>query len=375
MGHEPASRRSPISLGFSGTGTGTGQAEYIGTMMSSTKSACALFVVLLGTVAHSARAQDPRAAAPTGVSGPGCVLRGSYPVARGTTIHDAPSGGRTVASFTGAHQAFALSDFPADPTTARARVSTSSGPPSLRIDGFTLASSFAIYTTRDVPIAPSHVWIADAQRVRLVAAASGVLTGEVAVPGTTNQTARAAAPCDAWAVEHRSPTPMAVPGDARGYLTKGSSLELFDSPGGSVVFTLRASEGTAQLFWSTESRNGFVHVRTRGTLVVDAWARARDLDPLKKGEMMDQFAPPTTAVAAATLKLDGEPRLVRAARDIPIRARRDDKEKPIGVLEAGAEVFVIETVLGFTNVMPKNLGLSPGDDGGFWLPTAELNKP
>lgn len=343
-------------------------------MMSSKNLGRALLALLLGTFAHDARADDPRAA-PTGVSGPGCVLKGTAPVARGTTIHDAQAGGRAVASFTGSHQAFALSDFPADPATSRARITTGSGSASLRIDGFALASSFAVYTTRDVPIAPGHVWIADAQRVRLVAAAPGTLTGEVAIPGTTSQTARGAASCDAFAVQPGTPTAMAVPGDGRGYLSKGSSLELFDAPGGSVVFTLRASEGTAQLFWSTESRSGFVHVRARGTLVIDAWARVRDLDPLKKGEMMDQFAPPTTSVAAASLKLDGEPRLVRVARDIPLRARRDDKDKPIGAVEAGAEVFVIETMLGWTNVMPKNLGLMPGDDGGFWLPSPELTKP
>ena len=322
----------------------------------------------------AAQADDPPAAAPTGVTGPGCVLKGTFPGPKGTTIHDAPSGGRVVASFTGAAQALSLSDFPADPTVGRARVATSVGGASLRIEGFVTPASVAVFTTRDVPIAPGHVWIAEAHRVRLVQAASGALTVEMAVPGSSGQTARAAAPCDAYALAPGTPAPAPVPSDGRGWLTRGTAVELFDAPGGSVVFTLRGAEGTAQLFWSNESRPGFVRVRGRGALVVDAWARQRDLEPLKKGEMMDQFAAPTTAYAGASLSLDGAPRVVKATRDIVVRARREEKERPIGVIESGAEIYVLETLLGWTNVLPKNLGLSPAEDGGFWIPAADVPK-
>ncbi len=84
---------------------------------------------------------------------------------------------------------------------------------------------------------------------------------------------------------------------------------------------------------------------------------------------------PGTAIAAVNLKLDGEPRVVKATRDLPVRPHRDDKERPIGVVEAGAEVFVMEVLSGWTNVLPKNLGLMPGEDGGFWIPSAEVSKP
>ncbi|MFT3768172.1 MAG: hypothetical protein QM820_22200 [Minicystis sp.] len=322
----------------------------------------------------TARADDTQAPAAAGVSGPGCLVKGTFPVPKGTAIHDAPTAGRAVATFTGAHQAVALSDFPADPTTGRARVSTGAGGASLRLEGWASPSAFAIFTTRDLAVAPGHVWIGDAQRVRLVQAASGSLTAELSVPGTNGQAVRAAAPCDAFAMAPGTPTAMAVPGDGRGWLTKGTSVELLDAPGGSVIFTLRAAEGTAQLFWSTESRPGFVHVRSRGALVIDAWARQRELEPLKKGEMMDQFAAPTTAVAGASLQLDGAARVVKVTHDITVRARREDKEKPIGVVESGAEIYVLETLLGWTNVLPRNLGLAPADDGGFWIPAAELTK-
>lgn len=335
----------------------------------------ALVLASAASIAGGARADDvkPLAASPTTTSG--CMLKGIFPVQKGATIHDAPSGGRAIATFTGAQQAVSLSEIPPDPAAGRARISTSDGPASLRIDGWASPASIAVFTTRDVPIAADHVWIADAQRVKLVAAASGSLTGEIAIPGTSGQTARGVAPCDAWALRPGTPTPMDVPGNGRGYLTRGSSIELYASPRGPVVFTLRVADGTAQLFWSNESRAGFVHVKTRGTLVVDAWARSRDLEALKKGEMMDQFVSPTTTQAGATLKLDGAPRLIQAPRDIPIRAKREDKDAPIGMIEAGAEVYVIETMLGWTNVLPKGLGVTPAGDGGFWIPSAQIQNP
>src|SRR5512146_529464 len=236
-------------------------------------------VMVLGALYGGARADDPKPAAPPPVSGPGCVLSGTFPVARGTAIHDAPAGGRSIAVFSGAYQALSLSDFPADPAAGRARVATSLGS-ALRIEGWAPPSSIAVFTARDLPVAPDHVWIAGAQRVRLVQAASGALTAELAVPGTTGQTVRATAPCDAYRLQPGTPTPMSVPGDGRGFLSKASSLELLEAPGGAVIFTLKSAEGTAQLFWSNEARGGFVRVKARGALVIDAWARQRDLEPL-----------------------------------------------------------------------------------------------
>ncbi len=311
---------------------------------------------------------------PAGVTGPACVLKGTFPGPKGTSIFDAVSGGRGIASFTGAVQPMALSDFPADPTAGRARVSTSLGTGALRLEGWVLPSAFAVFTARDVPVQAGHVWISDAQRVKLVQAASGTLGVEVVVAGTGGQSVRATVPCDALALQQGTPSAMEVPGNGRGYLSKGTAVELFDEPGGRSILTLKVLEGAAQLFWSTESRAGFVHVKARGNLTIDAWVRAGNLDPLKKGEMMDQFVPPTVVVAGAQLALDKPPKVVQATREIPLRAHRDDKERPIGAVEVGAEVYVMETLLGWVNVLPKNLGLTPEGDGGFWVQATDLPK-
>jgi hypothetical protein len=322
---------------------------------------------------RGARAQEPKPAPGAGGGGPACVLKGNHPGPKGAQVFDAASGGRAVAAFTGAFVPMALSEIPSDPAAGRARIATSSGSASFRIDGWVSPSALDVFTTRDVPVAPGHVWISGAQKIKLVQAASGALTAEIVVPGTGGQAARATAPCDAFSLQPVPPTAMEVPGNGRGYLSKAASLDLSEEPGGAAVFTLKTA-GAQHLFWSTESREGFVHLRTRGTLTIDAWARARDLEPLKQGETMDQLIPPTTVVTGLQMQLATTPRAAKATHDTPLRARRDEKERPIGVVESGAEVYLMETTVGWVNVLPKGLGLLPADEGGFWIPEADAPK-
>jgi hypothetical protein len=335
-----------------------------------------LFAGARSVMIEEARADDAKTPSlvpvPPGVTGPACSLAGTEPVPKGLQIYDAPTGGRLIGSFTGSFAALRLSDFPADPATGRARVSTSLGSGSVRLDGWVAPATIPVYTTRDLSVVGPHVWISTAQKVKLVQAASGSLTGEVTILGTPGQTARASGPCEAFTLQRGTPSAMEVPGNGRGYTMKEATIDLFDAPGGSSVFTLNMNEGSAQLFWSTESRAGFVHVKARSDLTLDAWARLRDLEPLKKGEMRDQFVPPTMAIQGAQLALDPPPRLVRATREIPVRIKRDAKDAPVGAVEIGAEVYVLATMVGWSNILPKSLALTPPDDGGFWIPSSEV---
>jgi hypothetical protein len=156
--------------------------------------------------------------------------------------------------------------------------------------------------------------------------------------------------------------------------TKGSTTDIFDRPNGDAVFSLQMLEGSSQLFWSTETKAGFVHVMGRGDLVIDGWIRWRDLEPLKRGEMMGSDYQPQAPAAAAQLVFEDPPRIATAQKDIPIRAKRSENAKPIGVLEAGAQVYIMETVAGWTNVLPKTLHILPPEGGGFWIPASDVPK-
>ncbi len=313
-------------------------------------------------------------AAPANVTAPTCLIKGTAPPPKSMAVYDAASGGEIIAKLTGAFIPMTLSEIPFDPKTGRARLQTSSGTGAMRIEGYVASADMPVFTTRDISIYGGNIWLSSAQKVRLVKATQESLTVEINVAGTLNQTIRATAPCDAFSLSKKNPEALEVPEKARGYMTKKETVELFDKPNGDVIFTLTMMEGTGQLFWSTESKAGFVHVTSRGDLTIDAWARYRDLDPLKKGEMVDQYIAPEKQTAGAQLSFDKPPPVVRATRPIPIRAKRDEKAKIVGTVEVDAEIYILETVAGWTNILPKHLGIVAPEDGGFWIPAAEAPK-
>lgn len=326
-------------------------------------------------VAFVSEARADEVVGSTGASISQCVLKGSQPLAKGTQIHDAVKDGRVIAETTGAILPLQLSEIPADPTQGRAKVATSNGTPSVRIDGYVSPTVATIWTVKDVPVAASHVWISDGQKVKLTKTQTSQLTAELTIAGSQSQTVKGTSACDAFSLEKGNVTVFQVPGNGRGFQMKSTSLDLYDDANGSVVFTLSMLEGTGQLFWSTESKAGFVHLQTRGDITVDAWAKWSALSPLKKGEMMDQAIPGQTMITGATLSLDKPPPLLKAIKDIPIRARRDNNEKVIGTIEAGAEFYVTETIVGWANILPKHLAITPPGDGGFWILSADIPKP
>lgn len=307
-------------------------------------------------------------------TGPTCLLTGTSPVAKGTQLFDVPSGGSAIASFTGAAVPMRMTEIPADPVNGRAKLMTSTGSGSLRIEGYVPASAIPVFTTRDAPVMAGNVWIADGQRVRLVHAAPGSIRVEKTVAGSRAQSVQGTATCEGLALQRGTPTAMSIPPNGRTFLTKQPTTEIYDRPNGDAIFGLQMLEGSSQLFWSTETKAGFVHVRSRSDLVIDGWIRWRDLDPLKKGEMMGSDVSPPPPFPGPRLMMDQPPRIVAAPKDIPIRAKRSEKAKPIGVLEMGAQVYVMETIAEWTNVLPKSLHLLPPEGGGFWIPASDVPK-
>ncbi|HRI72426.1 MAG TPA: hypothetical protein PK156_49665, partial [Polyangium sp.] len=307
--------------------------------------------------------------------GPGCVIRGTSPMPKGTAIYDAPTGGRLIATFTGGFAPMSISDIPPDPATQRSKLSTHANEPSVRIDGYVDTSVIPIYSSRDIPIVANSIWIASAQKLKMTGAAQGVVNVEMGILGTNGQIVKATTPCDSIALQRGTPTPLPVPGDGRGFLARATNIDIFDSPGGSPIFTLKMSAADVKLFWSTETTPVFVHGKLRADVAIDGWIRRNDLSALPKGEMLDQYIPPETTVAGAQLVLETPPRIARAPKDIPIRFRRTEAEYPIGAVEAGAEFYVFETLAGWTNVLPTKAYVLPSETNGFWVPAKDVPAP
>ena len=72
------------------------------------------------------------------------------------------------------------------------------------------------------------------------------------------------------------------------------------------------------------------------------------------------------------MAVQGEPRVVKPVREIPLRANAKESEATIGVVEPGAETFVLDVVAGWASVMPKALNVVPGPEGQFWVKASDL---
>jgi hypothetical protein len=75
---------------------------------------------------------------------------------------------------------------------------------------------------------------------------------------------------------------------------------------------------------------------------------------------------------SARLSLSGQPTLVRAQKDVPLRLKPEDAAKPVGSIETGGEVYLIQTVLGWTSVLPRALNVLPPGERSFWVPSSEV---
>jgi hypothetical protein len=326
-------------------------------------------VTLNGHPAHAANA-------PAGTSGPPsavatCVLRGVTEPRINANIED--SQGRVVARFSGAPTALVATDFPVD-ARGRVHIQTGTGAGGFRVRGYLQVQDLPLYTASNVPVIARHLWIAAGRGVTFLGAAPGRMRIEKRVSSPLAQTFSAWAPCSAIVLAAPLPSTWSPPADARGWLLKAQTLELYDQPAGSVLTTLtRANDVDAVAFYGSERRGDWLGITHHGDVIVDAGARARDLSALPAGEIMDQLAPRTSTRSPAHLAIQGEPRVVKPVREVPLRAVAKENDPPIGVIEPGAETYVLDIVAGWASVMPKALNVVPGPDGQFWVKATDLS--
>lgn len=300
----------------------------------------------------------------------GCVLRGMADPRINANIED--RSGRVIARFSGAPTALVLSQFPTD-RGGRVRVETGTGTGSFRVRGFTPVRELPLHTTVNVPVIAGHVWIAANRDVSFLASARGRIRIEKQLSSPFAQTFSTWASCNALALASTPPSVAIPPGEARAYAFKGTTLELFDEPEGKLLISLRrAPDSEGALFFGTDESPGWLRVLHQGHVLVDAWARARDLIALPRGETMDQLEPHRISRNPARLAVQGEPRIVRSLEEVPLRAAAKEAEAPIGVVERGTETYVLEIVAGWASVMPKALNVVPAPDGQFWVKASEL---
>ena len=126
------------------------------------------------------------------------------------------------------------------------------------------------------------------------------------------------------------------------------------------------------LMWGRKFRRGYVHVTSRSNIFIDAWVKFRDVKALPRGEMMDQVAAPDVYRSPAKLALKDYLKVMKSPENVSIHFGRGKATNIIGTLEKGAEIYVLETVVGWATVLPKRLHVLPQGDRSFWVEASKL---
>jgi hypothetical protein len=338
----------------------------------ATASRFLLAVACAGFAAWAWPAPTARAQVQVSRQGALCALRGSANMPVNLPIYDGSN--QVIARFSGGESGLQVSEFPSD-AAGKVKVETALGRGGFRIRGAIEVSKLPLYTSYSVPVVAGHVWIRANQAVSPIAGGPGKIKIQKSVTTPMHQTFTTWAPCSALGLSAGTPPGWNVPGSARGYVLKKSSIDLYDDavPQAAVVATIHRSPTVeGMLFFSTEQRGGFVHVEYQGQIAIDAWAKASDLTALPRGETMDQQAPPSVQRNPPKLSLATPPKVVRPTREVQIRGAAKDAAPVIGVIEIGTDTYVMDVMAGWASVMPQSLHVIPPDGAHFWVKTADL---
>ncbi len=326
------------------------------------------------TLAASLLFVSANAFADTTASGTKCTVSGEAEMPVNLAIYNKASGGTPIARFTGGQTSLRASNFFAG-NGQRAAIQTGTGTGSFRIDGWTDASKVPVFSAHRIPIISGHLYISKHQRLKIMSGSGNRLKVKKRIKTPIHQSFNAWADCSALTLVRKPAPTHTVPGHARGYVLKKDNVELYDSwrkDRNLVTMLNRAAGSTGVLLWSEERKGGWVHVEYRGEVFINAWARARNLKALPRGETMDVQRGSVTKRAAPQLKLADNPKVVKTTKEVPIRSKAGDKGPVIGKIEVGTETYVLDIVAGWASVLPKSLNVAPHGAGQFWVKASEI---
>jgi hypothetical protein len=296
-----------------------------------------------------------------------CVLHGQPTMADGLGIFDAPNEGTEIAHFTGVKVALRVTAF--GDGAMRSHIETEG----FHVAGYVRTRDIPVYTAHPVPVYGGHLSIGEGRRVSVVGATGSRLRVERTATSPIAGVFQAWAPCDAVSLAPGVPPTWAPPGGARGYVVRQAKMDLFERPKGGLFATIaRAADGPGIVFWGSDSSDGFVHVEHHGDLVVDAWARLRDLAALPPGDTAEGVAPVATQTVVPKPQLQGRARVVRAPNAVELRGTPTEAAIVIGGIDAGVQVVVVDVVGTWARVMPVTFAIAPTAPAEFWVHTRDL---
>lgn len=305
--------------------------------------------------------------------GPTCIIKGTTAPPKDLELYDKASGGKVVALLTGVDTPLKAFEFPKG-SDARARLDTGTGKGHFRIEGYVHTKQLPMYTKKALTVTQGHLWISGHREVHFDGSSPKRMRVAKHVKTPISQTFKTWTSCANLSFDQGTPRGWSIDGEARGYRMKLDSITLYDdyARDKSEVVTLNRAAGAEMVFWSTKRHGGYVQVAYEGEVMIEAWAKARDLKALPKGEVMDQYIPPKRQVSGSKVKVQGETKLVKTTREHYIRLEAKADAPKIGRIEIDTEVLVLDVVAGWASVMPKDATVMPPKGEQFWVNAEDL---
>lgn len=302
-----------------------------------------------------------------------CSLQGRVPMASDEKLYASSRGNEAVARFTGLTTPVQLTEI-GQSAGDRVRIRTGFGAGDFRLNGFLRTSALPLLTRERVAVVEGHLWLDRAQQVKVLGHEGARFEVELSLTGELQQSVKAWASCETLMLGAASVNrDWSPPNGARGYVMNRPSLELHSTwkeNRTSVVVLRRSDMGGGVLLFGTERRGGFVRIHYSDGIVLDAWAAEDDLQALPAGETLDQL-PATGRRATPRLTLADSPQSIRLDHETPVRLAASSQSSVIGYAESGSEVFVVQSIAGWTSVLPKPLTVAPLGTDQFWIRTAD----
>jgi hypothetical protein len=292
---------------------------------------------------------------------------------KGLEIYDQPRGGSVIAKFTGAKSTVEAAKFPIGSGAGRVSVRTGSGTGGFRIEGFVEADELPLYTKQRIRVPGGVMWLGQAQRVEFGGATPSELVAKLQLSGRINQTFVGTAACSAFTLTPGTQPAWSPGGHDRACTVKRSRLDLFYGPDrkGGPSSMLKGARGL-QMWRDRPPSRGFIHVEHHGPVVIDAWARASDLECLPPGERHDVAVDSLSRHNQPQLALAGSTRVVTARKELPIRAAPKATAPVIGAVEKRCQTYVVDIVAGWASVLPKSLDIATNGTDHFWVKASDL---
>lgn len=300
-----------------------------------------------------------------------CRLTGFATPELGVPIVD--KNGQAVARFGGVPVPVTLSELP-EQASGRFRVTTGASG-RLSIDGYVDVKSVPLFLKSEVPVVAGQVFIAKGARVEFAGRIGSELRIKLTLKTPLADTFEATVPCDAISLEPPKAEPSHIPGHARAYYMKSPSVSLFDVPGAqakSVASLHLAPDTRGVLFFGDRRAGDYIHVLYRQDVRIEGWISVKDLELLPKGELVDQKSLKPSSSQASRLNVAADAKLYRSTSEIALHGKADPKLSPIGVVPKDTELYVLDVVVGWANVLPKQLDVVPLDERRFWVRASEL---